>query len=60
MSVMRVGTPEVPPTSAALRVRAAEPRVRERARDALTVMGFSAGVSIGLALLLLAGSWIGR
>ncbi|TIC88647.1 hypothetical protein E8D34_02930 [Nocardioides sp. GY 10113] len=59
MSVMRVGTHRVHGGSAvpaALRPHGREPRVRERARDALTVMGFSAAVSLGLALVLLVGS----
>ena len=37
-----------------------EPRVRELARDAVTRMAFSAAVSFGALLLLLAAHGIGR
>ncbi|HWJ83324.1 MAG TPA: hypothetical protein VNS55_13890 [Nocardioides sp.] len=38
----------------------AVPRVREQARDVLVLMTFSAGVSVGTALLLLLASGLGR
>jgi hypothetical protein len=38
----------------------AVPRVREQARDALVLMTFSAGVSVGVALLFLLASGLGR
>jgi hypothetical protein len=37
-----------------------EPRVRELARDAVTLMAFSAGVSLSVFLVILLGSWLGR
>ncbi len=37
-----------------------EPRVRELARDAVTLMAFSAGVSLSVFLVVLLGSWLGR
>ena len=37
-----------------------EPRVRELARDAVTLMAFSAGVSLAVFLVVLLGSWLGR
>ncbi|MEZ0580987.1 hypothetical protein [Nocardioides sp. MH1] len=36
------------------------PRVRELARDAVTRMAFSAGVSLGVVLLLVAVHGLGR
>jgi hypothetical protein len=36
------------------------PRVRHQARDAVTLMAFSAGVSLSVFLVILLGSWLGR
>ncbi len=36
-----------------------EPRVRDLAREAVTLMAFSAGVSVSVALLLLTAYWLG-
>ena len=38
----------------------AAPRVRDRAREALVLMTFSAAVSVGVALLLLVAADLGR
>jgi hypothetical protein len=40
-------------------VMGSEPRVRDLARDAVTLMAFSAGVSVSVALLLLIANWLG-
>lgn len=37
-----------------------EPRVRDLAREAVTLMVFSAGVSLAVFLVVLLGSWLGR
>jgi hypothetical protein len=55
MSVMRALPAEV-----AVDVPAREPRVRERAREAIVLMAFSAAVSVGLTLLLVLSSGVGR
>ncbi len=39
---------------------AREPRVRELARDAVTLMLFSAGVSLAVFLVVLLAFWLGR
>ncbi len=39
---------------------AAVPRVRDRAREAITLMAFSGGVSVGVTLLLLLAYGLGR
>ena len=56
MSVMRVSEPAV---SGELQPRP-QPRVREQARDAVTLMAFSAAVSLGLSVLLLLSFGTGR
>ncbi|MCX6401199.1 MAG: hypothetical protein NTX33_14870 [Propionibacteriales bacterium] len=53
MSVMRTHAPDVSGESA-------PPRVREQARDALTLMAFSLAVSFACCLLLLASHVVGR
>ncbi|GAA1523547.1 hypothetical protein [Nocardioides humi] len=50
MSVVRTQPPEV----------SGEPRVREQARDALTLMAFSAALSLGCAVLLVLLHLAGR
>jgi len=40
-------------------VMGSEPRVRDLAREAVTLMAFSAGVSLSVSLLLLLGYWLG-
>jgi hypothetical protein len=42
------------------RVGGAPPRIREQARDVLTLMAFSAGVSVAVTLLLLIAFGLGR
>ncbi|MDZ5620654.1 hypothetical protein SFC88_07455 [Nocardioides sp. HM23] len=37
-----------------------EPRVRELAREAVTLMAFSAGVSLTVFLIVLLGFWLGH
>ena len=37
-----------------------EPRVRELAREAVTLMAFSAGASLLVFLVVLLGFWLGR
>ncbi len=37
-----------------------EPRVRDLARDAVTLMAFSAGVSLTVFLVVLLGFWLGH
>ena len=39
---------------------AREPRVRELAREAVTLMAFSAGASLLVFLVVLLGFWLGR
>lgn len=48
MSVMRTHAPDVSGD------RSSPPRVREQAREALTLMAFSAAVSVACVLLILA------
>ncbi len=56
MSVM--GASAAGAASAATEIR--EPRVREQAREAVTLMAFSAAVSLSVLLAVLFVSWLGR
>ncbi len=53
MSVMGAST-------AGAAVDSSEPRVRELAREAVTLMAFSAGVSLAVFLVVLLAFWLGR
>ena len=46
--------------TAGIAAEAREPRVRELARDAVTLMAFSAGVSLSVFLVVLLAFWLGR
>ena len=56
MSVMGASTAATAVTG----TESGEPRVRELAREAATLMAFSAGVSLLVFLVVLLGFWLGR
>ena len=57
MSVMSASAAGTPGIAAEAK---SEPRVRELARDAVTLMVFSASVSLSVFLVVLLGFWLGR
>ncbi|WP_181407731.1 hypothetical protein [Nocardioides sambongensis] len=60
MSHLRISSPDLSGDRIPAAARDREPRVRDRAREAVVLMVFSAGVSVALTLVVLLGSGLGR